>query len=109
VASLEVTRQRDFFAVFRKLKIEVDGSLPLELSRDSTAAVQVDPGRHQVVARMDWERSLPLEVTCSDEEPTRLEVVTVAPFRALLAKFSGRKLIEVRHYSSSGEKRDRAN
>jgi hypothetical protein len=93
---LEVTRQRDSFAVFRKLKIEVDGSLVLELSRASTAAVQVDAGRLEVVARIDRERSLPLEVTCSDEETTRLEVVTVAPFKALLAKVSGRDLIDLR-------------
>jgi hypothetical protein len=97
VAILEVTRQRDFFGVFRKLKIEIDGSVAVELSRASAAEVQVTPGRHEVVARMDWERSLPLEVNCTDEEPTRLEVVTVAPFEALLAKLSRRALIEVRH------------
>ena len=109
MAFLEVTRQRDSFAVVRKLKIEVDGVLVLELPRGSTATVQVDPGQHEVVARVDWERSLPLEVTCTEDQPTKLKVVTVAPFKWLYAKLSGRKLIEVRHYTGSLETRHKSN
>jgi hypothetical protein len=83
------------------MQIEVDGVLMLELARDSTAAVQVDPGQHEVVARMDWERSSPLEVVCTDKEPTRVEVITVAPFKALLAKVVHRKLIRVRPFDAA--------
>jgi hypothetical protein len=96
VALVEVSRRPSSFSVFRNLKVEVDGSLILKVPRATTATVHVEPGRHEIVARMDWERSLPLEVTCTDEEPTRLEVVTVAPFKALSAMLARKKLIEVR-------------
>jgi hypothetical protein len=45
---------------------------------------------------VDWERSEPLGVTCKDESATKVEVVSVAPYKALVAMVSGRKLIEVR-------------
>jgi hypothetical protein len=106
---IEVTRRPSSFAVFRKLKIEIDGVLVLELPRSSSASAHVEPGRHEVVAGMDWERSLPLEVTCTDEESTKLEVVAVAPFRALFAMLSGKKLIEVRPHPGETGKGDPSN
>jgi hypothetical protein len=78
------------------MKIEIDGILALELARSSTATAQVEPGEHKIVARMDWERSLPLEVTLTEEEPTRVEVVTVGPFKAVFAMLIRQKLFEVR-------------
>jgi hypothetical protein len=97
VPLLQVTR-RGSWALLRKLKVEIDGRVVLLLPRGVTVTAQVQSGSHEVVAKMDWARSAPLEVICSDEEATELEVVVpgsllLAPWRAI---FSPGNLFQVR-------------
>jgi hypothetical protein len=94
VAHLEVTRR---VWTLRRLKIEVDGEGRLVLPARATRTVDVPAGRHSVVARMDWSRSPPFEVTCDEAETTRLEVVVPEPFLAgFRAVFSPGTLVEIR-------------
>lgn len=69
----------------------------LGLSSGETATVEVQPGSHEVVAKMGWTRSPALGVTCRDGEATRVEVVVPRPFLAgLRTIFSPGKVFEVR-------------
>ena len=94
MATLEVNR-RSAWGLFRRLKIEVDGSLVLELPTYATRSVEVDPGFHAVVAKMDWVSSPALGVTCRDDEPTRVQVVISSPFAAFRAFYAPSTVFEV--------------
>lgn len=76
---LEVTRATGWWGLTKPLMIEMDGDVVLVLSRRATRTVQVQPGRHTVVARADWASSPPFEVTCAQNETTRVEVVALPP------------------------------
>jgi hypothetical protein len=79
MAFLEVRRVTGGFGVIRQLNVELDGEVVLSLSRGSTGTVEVPPGRHTVVARMNWASSPPLEITCVEGEATHVEVVAAPP------------------------------
>ena len=88
MATLVVTR-RGVFGFLRRLKIELDGEVLLKLPTGATVDAEVAPGLHRVVAKMDLARNPALEVTCRDEEPTRVEVIVprplLAPYQLFLA------------------------
>ncbi|WP_250033073.1 hypothetical protein [Paractinoplanes maris] len=64
---IELKRAHDVGAIARRMTFRVDGRLVARLRRGATARIEVPAGRHTVQARMDWQRSEPLELDLSDD------------------------------------------
>ncbi|WP_250005744.1 hypothetical protein [Actinoplanes sp. M2I2] len=66
---LEVSRAEDVGGVLSRMTFLVDGSPAAALKRGTTARLEVAAGPHVVQARMDRQRSRPLEVEVTDDLP----------------------------------------
>jgi hypothetical protein len=74
VARLRVERPYDGGGILRRLSVEVDGRRIAVLRQGRSADVELSPGRHTVVASMDWTSGAVLDVDLADGEEVRLEV-----------------------------------
>lgn len=72
-ALLRVSRDDPFSGRFRHMRITEDGRVLLEVPALGSASVEVDPGRHVLVARMDWVSSPPLELDVANGREYHLE------------------------------------
>lgn len=77
--TIEVGRpDTDTFGMFRRIMVDLDGRRAAGLRPGDHAAIEVGPGRHELVARMDWFRSEPLVLDLAPDRWLRVEVS--APF-----------------------------
>jgi len=65
---LVLSRGDDSAGVLRKIVVTVDGSPVARLSSGATVEVPVSPGRHNVVASMDWTTSPPVQIEVRADE-----------------------------------------
>ncbi len=73
MSELRLRRGADSAAVFRRIVVEVDGSVVARLRPQEETIVPVTPGEHLVRARMDWTRSAPMTVELRAGEVFTLE------------------------------------
>ena len=64
------------FGRARALKVLVDGELVGDVRHGATLETTVPAGPHEVRAKMDWVKSPPLGVDCTDAPPIAVEVTT---------------------------------
>ena len=62
MTTLSITRPREWFGRFRKLKVLLDGATVARIGVGETVVLEVEPGRHALQLEMDWCRSPVLEV-----------------------------------------------
>jgi hypothetical protein len=73
VARLELERKADGYVDrVRKYKLVVDGEQRGTIGRGETLAVDVAPGEHTVMLKIDWVRSQKLTADVADGETVRL-------------------------------------
>jgi hypothetical protein len=83
VATIRVRRDADSAGYFRRMAIEVDGTVVACLRPDHEETVSLSAGRHVVRARMDWTFSPPVEVQLAESD--EVELVTSFPWSALVS------------------------
>jgi hypothetical protein len=74
MATLILTRPRQYVDMLRRYTIIVDGHRRATIRRGQTISLDLPPGRHQVVAKIDWCRSNPVEIEVGPEGRHFLEV-----------------------------------
>jgi hypothetical protein len=84
-AEIVVRRRRGYPAALRKVRIYVDGRYVGGLLSSESMAVRVEPGRHEVRARIDWTRSPVATIDASTGDRHRL--VVSYPWSALWRTF----------------------
>jgi hypothetical protein len=73
MATLELERTADGYVDrARKYKLVVDGEQRGAIARGETLAVDVTPGQHTVMLKIDWTRSQPLTIEVPDGQTVRL-------------------------------------
>jgi hypothetical protein len=72
MGTLSITRTSQYTNSHRRCSILVDGIHAADVSDGETARIQVDDGIHEVVAKLDWCRSKPLEVEVEPGGQVRL-------------------------------------
>jgi hypothetical protein len=78
MSKLKLIRSKQFFGVFRKLKVQIDDKTDIELRYGETLSIEIPEGSHSLIAKMDWGRSRPLDITLTkDAEKT---VITESKF-----------------------------
>lgn len=85
MATLRIQRARDSAAVFRRMKVLVDGKVVARLKRGERQVHTVDTGEHALQAKMDWTTSEPLLVVVMPDDDVSVEVAI--GFNALGATF----------------------
>lgn len=74
VGTLRIERARDGAAIFRRMKIEVDGRTAARVGRGKSVTVDLEPGEHSVRARMDWQTSPTLQVRVGESSTVLVKV-----------------------------------
>ena len=85
-AALVLTRRRDRAGLLRRAQVLVDGEVVARLRPGRSATVQVEPGRRQVQAAMDWTTPAPMDLDLAQGEEVRL--VVSLPFASMGTAFS---------------------
>jgi len=75
MATLMVSRPRQWIGLLGAMKIVVDGQAIAKLSRGSVATIEVDAGSHAIVASYLGSKSEPLEISLSPDETAELEAL----------------------------------
>lgn len=73
-ACVEIARTRQWFAVWRRIGIRIDGEEAGAVGFGRTLRLSVPPGRHRIEARLDWGRSPALVLDLDAGDLVRLEV-----------------------------------
>lgn len=74
MASLTLQRPRDGGGILRRLRVEVDGHEVGALKQGESVRLQVAPGPHRIVGRMDWTTTPTLELDVADRDVLEIEV-----------------------------------
>jgi hypothetical protein len=80
VGWLVVSRPREWIFMFFPYRIFVDGGLRTLLPRGEEATIPVSVGFHQVVGKIDWWRTNPVDVCVETGQTCRLKIgCTITP------------------------------
>src|SRR5262249_2606798 len=83
---LVITRPRQYADMLRQYRLVVDSDLAYTIGRGQSVDISLPPGRHRLIAAIDWARSNPVEIELLPDQDCRLEVGSnVAGWRLLLA------------------------
>lgn len=74
MAHLRLMRPYDGGGTLRRLRVEVDGHEVATLRQYRSAELDLAPGRHTVVGRMDWAGSAALDIELTEGEELVLEI-----------------------------------
>jgi hypothetical protein len=85
---LVVSRPREWIFILGSYRIFVDGCLRALLRRGEEAKVPVIAGFHQVVGKIDWWRTNPVDVLVGTGQTCRLKIgCTITPLWSLVFPF----------------------
>lgn len=71
MSKLKLIRSKQYFGFLRKLKVRIDNNTDIELRHGETLTIEIAEGNHSLIAKMDWGRSEPLNITLmKDTEKT---------------------------------------
>src|SRR6185503_5541300 len=73
-STLVVYRARQFVNLFARYRIILDGKKIARIRRGEELRFRIAPGKHQLLARMDWVRSNVFVFDVGDNEEVELEV-----------------------------------
>jgi hypothetical protein len=86
VATLSIARPRQYADAFRKYRVLIDDAEVATIRPGEAIAIDLPPGRHRVVAAIDWARSNAIEIDAHPGGHHRIEVGSnVGGWRLLLA------------------------
>jgi hypothetical protein len=86
VATLSIARPRQYADALRQYRVLIDGAEAAKIRPGQAIDIDLPPGRHRVVAVIDWARSNPYEFDAQAGRHHRIEVGSnVAGSRLLLA------------------------
>jgi len=86
MATLSISRPRQYADALRQYRVLIDDAEAAAIRPGQTIDIDVPPGKHRVVAAVDWVRSNPVEFEALPGGYHRLEVGSnVAGWRLLLA------------------------
>jgi hypothetical protein len=74
MARLRLLRPYDEGGILRRLRVEVDGQEVAALRQYRSVDLELSPGRHRVVGRMDGVSSASLDIDLAADEQLQLEV-----------------------------------
>src|SRR5690349_11367180 len=91
--TLTVHRPKRFRDVLRAYQICVDGTLAAEIRSGGSVTIEITPGHHEVVAKIDWCSSPPVDVDSSSRDIS-LEVgptVGTLHFAEMVSRITARR------------------
>jgi len=74
VATLSITRPRQYTDMLRRYRVLIDDAEAAMIPPGQTIDIDLRPGRHRIVAAIDWARSNPVEFEAQPGSHYRLEV-----------------------------------
>lgn len=72
MAIIEIHRPMDYYGIYRKLKVWIDGVHIGGIRTEETEIFEVTDAIHTVQVSMDWCKSVPYEVEMSNGKATKL-------------------------------------
>lgn len=87
VAQLIVTREKSTFAMARKTKLFIDGEKVGTVGNGQEVVLEAPAGSHQLEAKVDWMKAVPITVNLDDASPTRVSLVLPGAFAGLFRSF----------------------
>ena len=91
MAKITINRISGFSNVLRKIKIILDGQEIDEIKDGEIKSIEVSPGRHKLIAKIDWCQSNEIEFNIAEGEYRRFLLKGTNPFLGLYYITIGRK------------------
>lgn len=74
MATLTITRPDQLANLVRRYRLIVDGKEVVAIPGGHVVDIELPPGRHRIIAAVNWARSNPIEFELSDDEHIVLEI-----------------------------------
>jgi hypothetical protein len=73
VPTIRIRRTGRRWAILRKLHVLVDGVRRASVRQGRSVDIEVSPGQHEVAVQMDWAKTPPLTIECSEGSVTTMD------------------------------------